>query len=174
MLTEKQVRNSKNQLLKERRSVTKLQKKLKKGSKNWNACEREILLLTSKIEYAKTVIKGNQINYKHLKTKKEIKSFVLKMHQIKTLVRETLVHDLESRDDDNLLCFKVWEKQGSKPTMTYGSLKSKLITGQFASPESIGRCRRALQQKYITLRGKLYEIRHQADEKFRTQYKLDF
>lgn len=174
MLTEKQIRNSKNQLLKERRSVIKLQKKLKEGGQKWNVSEREITVLTSKIEYARTVIKGNPINYKHLKTKQEIKSFVLKMYQIKTLVRETLAHDLESRDDDNLLCFRVWEKQGSKPTMTYNSLKSKLITGEFASPESIGRCRRSLQQRYITLRGKLYEIRHQADEKFRTQYRLDF
>lgn len=174
MLTENQIRNDKNQLLALKRGMVLAQKHCKKGGKKWVENKQMIAILSAKIKTYRVVLKGNAIDYKKLKTKKEIRSFVLKMTQIKSLVREILKHDLESRDDDNLLCIKVWEKQGSKPNMAYNTFKTKLIIGTFSSPESIGRCRRALQQKYITLRGKLYEKRHQAEERFKTQYKLEF
>lgn len=174
MLTEKQIRNEVHQLLRLKRNALKSQKKCKKGGKSWNKHRENILCLSSQVKIIKNILKGNWIDYEKLKTKKEIKSYVLKMSQIKSMVREILKYDIESRDDDNLLCFKVWEKQGSKPSMTYASLKAKLITGTFSSPESIGRCRRLLQQKYITLRGKLYDKRHKAEETFINQYKLEF
>jgi len=174
MLIENQIRNNKNQLLELKRGIVMAQKHCKKGGKLWKRNEAMIASITSQIKAYRLVLKGNAIDYKKLKTKKEIRSFVLKMVQIKSMVREILKYDLESRDDDNLLCIKVWEKQGSKPNMSYSSFKANLITGKFSSPESIGRCRRALQQKFITLRGKLYDKRHKAEEKFKNQYKLEF
>lgn len=174
MLTENQIRNNKNQLLKLRRGIVSGQKHCKKGGKAWKRNRDIILSISAQIKAYRLVLKGNAIDYKKLKTQKEIKSFVLKMNQIKFMVRDILKYDLESRDDDNLLCLRVWERQGSKPNMTYSSFKTKLITGNFADPQTVGRVRRSLQEKYITLQGKLYEKRHQAEDRFINQYKLEF
>ncbi len=174
MLSEKQIRVEKRTLLAKKRKAVKMQKICKKGSKTWEKHRENIDTLAAQLKLIRKFLKGSPIDYKVLKTKKEVLSFVLKMRQIKTIVRETLKHDVESRDDDNLLCFRIWEKQGSTPKMSYQSLQAKLLTGKFASPESIGRCRRSLQERHPTLRGKLYSKRHQAEEKFRTQYKLEF
>ncbi len=174
MLTEKQIRKDLTETGRLKRKALSMQKKCKKGGRAWNKHRDNVISLSAGIRTVKRLLKGNWIDFEALKTKKEVESFVYKMRQIKTVVRETLKYDVESRDDDNLLCFKIWEKQGSTPNMTYKTLQAKLLTGKFASPESIGRARRGLQEKHPTLRGKLYDKRHQADERFRNQYKLEF
>ncbi len=174
MLSEKQIRAEKSKLLTTKRRAVKMQKICRKGTKSWNKHKENIASLVAQLKIIRAILKGSPIEYKKLKTKKEVMSYVYKMRQIKTIVRETLKYDLESRDDDNLLCFRIWEKQGSTPKMSYQALQAKLITGQFAAPESIGRARRNLQERHPTLRGKLYDKRHQAEETFRTQYQLEF
>ncbi len=173
MLSEKQIRTEKSVLLAKKRRAVKMQKICKRGTKAWSKHRENINSLSAQLKLVRKLLKGNPIDYKVLKTKKDVLSFVHKMKQIKTIVRETLKHDIESRDDDNLLYFKIWEKQGATPNMTYKSLQTKLYIGKFASPESIGRCRRLLQEKHPTLRGKLFDERHKAEDKFRTQYKLE-
>ena len=96
------------------------------------------------------------------------------MNRVKSLVQSTLREDFSSRDDDNLLCIRVWEKQGSKPKMFLENFQAKLIVGEFGIPESITRSRRMLQRKHVSLRGNLYEERHNADTTFTDQYRLEF
>ncbi len=174
MLSEKQIRKDLTELGRLKRKHIKKQKSCKKGSKAWTEHNNKIIIFGGQVKVIKRLLKGNWIDFESIKTKAEEKSFILKMKQIKSLVRETLTHDMESRDDDNILCFKIWEKQGSTPSMTYKAFQAKLVSGVFASPESVGRVRRSLQERYITLRGKLYDKRHQADERFKNQYKFDF
>ncbi len=173
MLSEKQIRKETPELGRLKRRHAKMLKACRRGSKSYKKHTEQIVILRAQIKVIRHLLKGNWIDFKAIKSEAEEKGFILKMKQIKSLVRETLTHDMESRDDDNILCFKIWEKQGSTPNMTYRSLQAKLISGKFASPESVGRIRRALQQRYISLRGKLYDKRHQADERFKNQYKLD-
>jgi hypothetical protein len=174
MLSEKQIRKDLTKLGRQKRKHIRMRESCKKGSIAWVKHSDKAIILNAQINIVKRLLKGNWIDFKELKTKQEQRSFVLKMKQIKSLVRETLTHDTETRDDDNLLCLRIWEKQGSTPSMTYKAFQAKLISGVFSSPESVGRVRRSLQERYITLRGKLYDKRHQAEEKFKNQYKLDF
>lgn len=172
MLSEKQIRSKKKLLLKTRRHTNKNLKRCKKKSRAWNKNKATIISLTAEIKTLTAILKGRPLEYKS-KTKKEIESFMMKMNRIKPLVREILKNDLTTRDDDNVLAVRVWERQGCTPNMIFKNFEKKLYVGKFSCPESIGRCRRALQEKHKTLRGKLYEKRHQAEEKFLTQYSLD-
>ncbi len=151
-----------------------VQKNCKKGSRTYIKYRDNIIVLKAQIKVIRNLLKGNWIDFEKFNNEKELKSFTIKMKQAKSLVLETLKNNVASRDDDNILCFMIWEKQGSTPAMTYKALQAKLISGKFSSPESIGRVRRSLQQKYSTLRGKLYDKRHQADERLKKQYKFDF
>lgn len=88
-------------------------------------------------------------------------------------VRLILESDLDARDDDNVLCIRVWEKQ-FKGRRSFANFKKALISKEIASPETIGRSRRKLQENHISLRGKLYNARHKAEEQFINQYKIEF
>jgi len=173
MLSEKQIRSKKKELLKTKRVLIKSLKRCKKNSRAWHKNNINIACLSGEIKTLTAVLKGRPLEFLH-KSPKEITSFVRQMSMIKSMVRAILMNDLPSRDDDNVLCVRVWERQGLVPNMKFSNFEKKLYLGTFSSPESIGRCRRALQEKHITLRGKLYEKRHQAEDKFINQYKLEF
>lgn len=95
------------------------------------------------------------------------------MLKIYPLVAKILRTELETRDDDNILDFRVWKRQGAKENMSFKQLKYKVIMGKYASPSTIERSRRRLQEKNPELRGKLYKQRHNAEKDMRNQMKLD-
>lgn len=101
-------------------------------------------------------------------------NFADKVKKIKPTVAYILKRDFDARDDDNLLCTLLWEIQGMKPRMDFKKFRKKLILGELATPESITRSRRLLQEKYPDLRGKFYEERHQQEELLKRQLKMDF
>lgn len=94
--------------------------------------------------------------------------------RIAPLVAEILSKNLKSRDDDNILCIAVWKRQGMKEGESFKKFKYKLIIGKCSMPESISRCRRRLQQKNESLRGLLYNERHDAEKEMSNQMSFPF
>lgn len=91
---------------------------------------------------------------------------------VKKAVAEVLQSDIESRDDDNVLMLRVWEKQGLKPETRFSSFKKKIESRDIAMPKSIERARRELQSKHIILRGDKYAERHNEEQSDNGQTKL--
>ena len=175
MLTEKQIIQKRKDYLKERRVLkrsiaskpkTFLAIKLREKSR------LEILAITNKIELITDILKGNKIPYKPLKAIKGRYSIIGEMKQIKPHVIHLLKTEPDTRDDDNLLCFRVWERQGVIPNMKMQTFGKRLITKQYFQGDSITRVRRACQLKHKSLRGNLYEKRHHAEKEVSTQFKL--
>jgi hypothetical protein len=174
MLNEKQIIQKRKELLKKRRKIRiykkpKTFKVIKLNEKN----RISLIELDVKIAILDEIIKGNKIAYKPLKSIKRVKSILEEMKQIRPMVIHLLKTEPDTRDDDNLLCVRIWENQGVIPNMKMQTFKKRLIIKQYAQCDSITRCRRSLQERYKTLRGKLYDKRHQAEQEFKSQYKMD-
>lgn len=76
------------------------------------------------------------------------------MGRLKTLeqqVRAILATNMRARDDDRELAFEVWTKiYGVNP---WSPLVEVMRNQSLPSQESIGRCRRKIQEKDVSLRG---------------------
>lgn len=91
------------------------------------------------------------------------------MDRLKTyeeMVREILIMDERTRDDDRILALQVW-------TTFYGvnkwaPVKDVMTNKRLPSQESLGRCRRRLQEKDESLRGS------KSKEKIRMAAQIDF
>lgn len=83
--------------------------------------------------------------------------------KITKLVKEILAEDLPSRDDDNLLMLNVWKAQGLHKETRFSAFGKKFLNKTLAMPKTIERTRQLLQEKYIELRGELYEARHKQE-----------
>ena len=103
-----------------------------------------------------------------------MEDFTEKIFKIAPSVAKILKKNVKSRDDDNLLMCLVWESQKIKPYTRFTAFKRNLVKGNFATPETITRCRRKLQEKHVELRGDNYAERHNEEEKVRNQIKLSF
>ena len=82
---------------------------------------------------------------------------------IKDSVKEILTNEPETRDNDNLLILKVWAKQNPflrRKEVTFLDFAVGFKGGQYASTESVRRCRQKLQELNPSLRGKNYKKRH--------------
>lgn len=106
--------------------------------------------------------------------KNHFQDFYQQMLKIAPLVLEILKKNEKSRDYDNLLYILVWKAQGLKETDSCKKFKYGLIIGKYASPETIGRARRKIQEneQYKHLRGKMYKQRQLAENKLRNQLSL--
>lgn len=93
--------------------------------------------------------------------------------KIMPTVKLVLEQNELSRDDDNVLCTLVWEKQGMANRRSFKQFKEALAAKKIATPESISRSRRSLQEKIVSLRGKLYLARHRAEIDYINQLRLD-
>ena len=83
----------------------------------------------------------------------------MRISHIKNLVKEILENYSETRDNDNWLLVKIWNKK--LPNIKFvTTLEMALIQGVLPHFESIRRTRQKLQQEYPHLRGKRYNIRH--------------
>jgi len=109
-----------------------------------------------------------------LKTNEDYQDFIEKILKIMPTVAQVIKKDLEARDDDNILIVRVWEKQGAKGDYSFDKIKEMLYLGKLATPESITRSRRKLQEKNVELRGKLYKERHEIEKLMRNQIKMNF
>lgn len=107
-----------------------------------------------------------------LERRKSYSSIYEQMVRISPMIASILKKDLKSRNDDNILVFKVWKKQGLKDNMSVKSCRYKVIMGKLALMETIMRTRRMLQEKHESLRGKMYAKRKRAEELMKTQLKL--
>lgn len=96
------------------------------------------------------------------------------MCRITPRIASLLEHQFPTRDDDHLLTFEFWYKQGINPRTQARTILKKLNAGLLAGTETIRRTRQKLQEENERLRGKLYEERHRAEAMMRRQMKFDF
>lgn len=174
MLSEYQIKEKRKLLVRKRRELIRADHKFKKGSVQWHKNNSELSKVRGEIKSIDSILRGRRLDYKPLKKQKNSISIQQQMKMVRPLVRSVLRTDMDARDDDRLLYIRVWELQGSKPNMLYKSFQDKLILGKFATPESVSRTRRSLQERNISLRGKLYEERHKAEQMYKNQYSLSF
>lgn len=67
----------------------------------------------------------------------------------------------ETRDNDKLLLVEIWRKE-SKSLSAHGFF-DELFQGLISFPDTITRVRRKLQEKYPSLRGEKWELRHRLE-----------
>ena len=90
----------------------------------------------------------------------------MKLQTLEEMVREILKQHPETRDDDRTLTLKVWTLLfGVSDTAPIGWV---MTNKELPSQESIGRCRRKIQQHDVKLRGT------KAKEKIRMSAQEDF
>ena len=76
------------------------------------------------------------------------------------IVVNILRNEEEARNNDVVLCWKVYEQQEKMETLTAREFFTLLYNKKIASFSSITRARRAVQQHYPELRGEVYKKRH--------------
>ena len=76
------------------------------------------------------------------------------------IIVNILRNDEESRNNDVVLCWKVYEQEVKMEELSVRDFFTLLFNKKIASFSSITRARRAAQQHYPELRGKVYEKRH--------------
>lgn len=90
--------------------------------------------------------------------------------ELKVIVESLLKENPILRDDDKKLCARIWVNQcGGKQNAMDISMYAFLVNwtmdkSPLYSQESIGRCRRQLQEKNPLLRGSKYIERHEAQK----------
>jgi len=90
--------------------------------------------------------------------------------KLNEIVRTLLKENPILRDDDKKLCSRIWVNQyGGKQNAQDVSMYAFLVNwtmdkSPLYSQESIGRCRRQLQEKDATLRGLKWKSRHEHQE----------
>lgn len=75
-------------------------------------------------------------------------------------VLKYLNEDPICRDNDDMLCAKVWWDELEDKNLSGAQFLVNFAEGMHTSPEQIIRCRRKLQEETPGLRGKTYLIRH--------------
>lgn len=94
--------------------------------------------------------------------------------KIRDAVEQILINNPECRDDDNLLILKVWAEQNPMlrdHSTSFVQFSHQFLAGKYASTESIGRCRRKLQEENEALRGRSWRERHDEQENVKQQIK---
>lgn len=88
------------------------------------------------------------------------------LNTLESMVREVLKHNHEARDDDRVLTLEIWTRIfGISPWMP---VSEAMLNKELPSQESIGRCRRKIQQTDESLRGS------KAKEAIRMEAQIDF
>ena len=85
--------------------------------------------------------------------------------KLKERVKDLLVNQIDTRDNDNLLISQIWLDEGV-PVNSIDFL-IKYSKGGFTSAESIRRARQKLQEEHENLRGEKYNERQRKGEKVR-------
>ena len=74
--------------------------------------------------------------------------------------------DEEARNNDIVLCWKVYEQQVIMEDLTAREFFTLLFNKKIASFSSITRARRAVQQHYPEFRGQVYKKRHDKQKSY--------
>ena len=85
--------------------------------------------------------------------------------KLKERVKELLVNQIDTRDNDNSLISQIWLDEGV-PVNSIDFL-IKYSKGGFTSAESIRRARQKLQEEHENLRGEKYNERQRKGEEVR-------
>lgn len=83
----------------------------------------------------------------------------MKLQNSRDIIKQILIVYPETRDNDNLLLFKVWEIEYRKLYSIFTSVKNlrdMLVSNKLSHFETIRRNRQYLQAKYPELRGSRY------------------
>jgi len=97
-----------------------------------------------------------------------------KMKSVEPLVREYLEHNPALRDDDNRLLATIWYTvlKSRIDTMSGFDVLKMVALGELPHFESVGRCRRKLQEHDVTLRGIKYQDRQKHQKKWKKEIAL--
>ena len=82
------------------------------------------------------------------------------------VVLNLMTDNEESRNNDTVLCWKVYEQQTNIEELSARQFFTKLFDKRVSSFSSITRARRAVQQHYPELRGTVYEKRHKKQKDY--------
>ena len=85
--------------------------------------------------------------------------------KLKERVKDLLVNQIDTRDNDNLLISQIWLEEGVPEKSVYFLIKYS--KGGFTSAESIRRARQKLQEEHENLRGEKYNERQRKGEEVR-------
>lgn len=69
-----------------------------------------------------------------------------------------------ARDDDKLLLVEIWSRESKAKDIA--SLMNEILVGSVSFPDTVTRVRRKLQEKHESLRGELWDARHNLEEHF--------
>ena len=85
--------------------------------------------------------------------------------KLKERVKDLLVNQIDTRDNDNLLISQIWLDEGVPENSIYFLIKYS--KGGCTSAESIRRARQKLQEEHESLRGEKYNERQRKGEEVR-------
>ena len=87
--------------------------------------------------------------------------------KVSVIVKELLIKEPQTRDNDELLTLKVWAKQNPKlrfNTYSFVDFAKGFLDNKYFKTESIRRSRQKLQQEIPSLRGEFYGVRQKQQE----------
>ena len=87
--------------------------------------------------------------------------------KIQEIVEESLKKDVKSRDNDMRLVALIWHKELGVLREKCMPILELMAYNKVTNYESIGRCRRKLQELYPELRGEKYKARHDKQEEMK-------
>ena len=91
----------------------------------------------------------------------------MKVLKVSEIVKEVLIENSKTRDNDEMLIVEVWTKQYpeiSNNLNWFNEFSHYFITQKLFKTESITRARRKLQELHPDLRGESYKARHNHTE----------
>jgi hypothetical protein len=88
--------------------------------------------------------------------------------KLKERVRQLLIEQPKTRDNDNLLISEIWySESGFKSCLRFGDFLEDFEKGLYTSAESIRRARQKLQEDNESLRGEKYNERQRKGKEVR-------
>ena len=100
--------------------------------------------------------------YKYYSSSLCLKGDTMKIFNLATEIQHALQKHPVLRDNDNRLIANIWfKKLPNIDVLTGKDLLMHIAKGKLPSFESISRCRRKIQQEDRSLRGDLWDKRHQ-------------
>ena len=116
--------------------------------------------------------KRRKSNKRVILKKNNFQQIYEQVRKVAPLVLAILKKNAKSRDDDSILYLLVWKAQGMKEKDSCKKFKYRLIMGKYAFPDTIGRARRKIQERYVDLCGTIYHQRQMAEKEMKNQLSL--
>lgn len=91
----------------------------------------------------------------------------MEIKKTKDIVLKVLIRYPKTRDSDELLNCYVLSTLGISCSTPFNVIMKKIHNNEIPSLETIGRCRRKIQESHIDLRGTNYKERQQKQEDYK-------